>query len=382
MRARVIAAGSVAGWGPRAGRWCTAVVLSIWLPRPHSRHRWCRANRSQLSLRAPRPSPSSRVSRGSQPSLPLLPCLRWWPKRTTPGSCAGNRCARGHTQAQQSDWVSAAQTFTDLARDTGAPADRLAAMRALAQVGHLEEAIDEGERLMGGAQAPAGSDRSASMTKLATLHESNGYRLRRAGAAAHFRRAIDQLPTSVLDEVRAVASGAVPVTASGDASGGPTTSPSGGEPGALPGGTPAASPEGSLRERLRREVREAERTWTLSAFQAWRPRRSAGASGGGAARLQRDGLIAAQGGAELAWRLPGMRSAAGSRETELFARALWSQEDEALAISDRSVQGGVGVRWQPLVGSAWRLTAERLIALGEDARDDWLLRLTLGSHDW
>ena len=93
-------------------------------------------------------------------------------------------------------------------------------MRALAQVGRLEEVIDEGKRLMGGAQALAGSDRNASMSKLATLHDSNGYRLRRAGAAARFRRAINQLPAPALDEVRAVASGAVPVTASADASGG------------------------------------------------------------------------------------------------------------------------------------------------------------------
>ena len=413
-----MAGGPGAGWGPRAGHWCTAVMLSMVVapaaiaapvapgePVPASP-----PGAQAKSAKSGKPGKSAKLAAAAVPTLvaeTLDPRIERWEQMR----------ARGHTQAQQSDWVRAAQTFTDLARETGAPADRLAAMRALAQVGRLAESIDEGERLMTGASALAGPDRSAAVTELATLHESNGYRLRRedapaaaarafersleldpsrvrllaeagyarlaagdrVGAAARFRQAIDQLPTSSLDEVRAVASGAVPATASRDASGGPTTSASGREPGGLSGGTPDASPEGSLRERLRRAVREAERTWTLSAFQAWRPRGSAGASGGGAAGLQRDGLIAAQGGAELAWRLPEMRSAAGGRETELFARALWSQEDESLAINDRSVQGGVGLRWQPLVGSAWRLTAERLIAVGEDARDDWLLRLAWGA---
>ena len=413
-----MAGGLGAGWGPRAGHWCTAVMLSMVVapaaiaapvapgePVPASP-----PGAQAKSAKSGKPGKSAKLAAAAVPTLvaeTLDPRIERWEQMR----------ARGHTQAQQSDWVRAAQTFTDLARETGAPADRLAAMRALAQVGRLAESIDEGERLMTGASALAGPDRSAAVTELATLHESNGYRLRRedapaaaarafersleldpsrvrllaeagyarlaagdrVGAAARFRQAIDQLPTSSLDEVRAVASAAVPATASRDASGGPTTSASGREPGGLSGGTPDASPEGSLRERLRREVREAERTWTLSAFQAWRPRGSAGASGGGAAGLQRDGLIAAQGGAELAWRLPEMRSAAGGRETELFVRALWSQQGESLAINDRSVQGGVGLRWQPLVGSAWRLTAERLVAVGEDARDDWLLRLAWGA---
>lgn len=42
------------------------------------------------------------------------------------------------------------------------------------------------------------------------------------------------------------------------------------------------------------------------------------------------------------------------------------------------MQGGVGFRWQPISDSAFRLTAERLIAIGEDARNDWLLRLAWG----
>ena len=96
-------------------------------------------------------------------------------------------------------------------------------------------------------------------------------------------------------------------------------------------------------------------------------------------RSGQEGLIAAQGGAELSLRLPEMRSEAGARQADVFARALWSQRGESLEINERSVQVGAGVRWQPVIGSAWRITAERLIAIGEDARDDWLLRLAWGA---
>jgi len=44
----------------------------------------------------------------------------------------------------QSDWASAAQTFSDLAQETGDPADRLAAVRSLAQAQRLDDAIAEG----------------------------------------------------------------------------------------------------------------------------------------------------------------------------------------------------------------------------------------------
>ncbi len=297
--------------------------------------------------------------------------------------------ALGHAQAQRSDWTAAAQTFVELARETGAPLDRLAAMRALAQAGRLGEAIGEGEQLMPAVWALDPSDRSAAVAELANLHETNGYRLRREGRPAAAARAFERAYELDPIRVRLLAEAGYARLEDGDRAGAadrfaeaidrlPATGPVAGSGASEPGGEP------SLRERLRREVREARRTWTFAAFQAWRPRGSAGASGGAgsagsAAGLQRDGLIAAQGGAELAWRLPEIRSEAGRRETELFARALWSQQGDSLAINDRSVQGGVGVRWQPLAGSAWRLTAERLIAVGEDARDDWLVRLAWGA---
>jgi len=89
-------------------------------------------------------------------------------------------------------------------------------------------------------------------------------------------------------------------------------------------------------------------------------------------------LIAAQGGAELSLRLPDLRSTLGAHRAEVFARTLCSPRENSLAINERSVQGGVGFRWQPISDSAFRLTAERLIAIGEDARNDWLLRLAWG----
>ena len=316
-----MAGGPGAGWGSRAGHWCTAVMVSMVI-----------APGATASPGVPAPgtpavpSAPSGIQAQAVAATPDPPSERWERMR-----------ARGYAQAQQSDWVTAAQIFTDLARETGAPSDRLAAMRALAQAGRLAESIDEGERLMAGASALAGPDRSAAVTELATLHESNGYRLRRedapaaaarafersleldpsrvrllaeagyarlaagdrAGAAARFRQAIDQLPESSQDDERITASGAMPETASGGASGGAATNPSGREAGEASSGTASASPERSLRERLRREVREAERTWTLSAFQAWRPRGSSGNSGTSSAAAGSGGGAA---GLSAAWR--------------------------------------------------------------------------------
>lgn len=299
--------------------------------------------------------------------------------------------ARGHAEALSGDWAAAAQTFSDLARDTGAPADRLAAMRALAQARRDDEAIAEGERLMTQVRALSAADRDAAISELANLHEAAGYRQRGEGLPAEAARSFERAQALDPARVRLLAEAGYARLAAGDRQAAvdrfvealdrlppmTQTEPS-------PAGRPPSEP--SLRERLRREVREASRTWTMSAFQSWRPRGAAGpsgssaaGSGAGAAGLQRDGLIAAQGGAELAWRLPEMRTEAGGRQAEVFARALWSQRGDTLTINDRSVQGGVGVRWQPLPGSAWRLTAERLVAIGDDATNDWLVRLAWGA---
>ncbi|MFZ9625457.1 MAG: NfrA family protein [Burkholderiaceae bacterium] len=294
------------------------------------------------------------------------------------------RRARAHTQALQSDWTAAAESFSELARETGDPGDRLAAMRSFAQAQRFEQAIAEGERLMATVSGLPERDRRDAFAELANLHESQGYRLRRAGEARRAALAFERAYELDRDRVRLLAEAGYARLAAGDRALAadrfvdaidrlPETVPSDRAVSADPGD------ELPLRERLRREVLEARRAWTLSAFQAWRPRGSGPGAGAGTVGLQRDGLIAAQGGAELALRLPEMRSEIGARQADVFARALWSQRGDSLEINDRSVQGGAGVRWQPVIGSAWRVTAERLIAIGEDARDDWLLRLAWGA---
>ena len=353
----------------RAGLWAAATMASM-LAAPLALSQAGPADR----VLAPQQSPGAASGDAARE--------RWHERRT-----------RAHAQAMQSDWASAAQTFSDLAQETGDPADRLAAMRSLAQAQRLDDAIAEGERLMATVAGLPEADRGAAVSELANLYEANGYRLRRAGdavtAARSFERAHDLDPS----RVRLLAEAGYARLAAGDRRGAadrfvqaidrlPASPPGEVAAAAGPGQPVAGTPAGEeppLRERLRREVLEARRTWTLSAFQSWRPSGAGTGPGGSAAGLQRDGLIAAQGGAELAVRLPDLRTDAGVRQTEVFARALWSQQGESLEINHRSVQGGVGLRWQPLVGSAWRITAERLIAVGEEARDDWLLRLGWGA---
>lgn len=300
------------------------------------------------------------------------------------------RRAHAHALALEAKWAQAADAFRALAAESDQPMDRLAAMRSLAQVSRVEEAIVEGERVVRRRDELDSETRGAALIELANLHESNGYRLRREGktreAVLAFERAYE------LDDsrTRLLAEAGYARLAIGDRAGAADRFvqaldrlPQTAQPGQANAAASGVDP--TLRDRLRREVSEARRNWTLAAFQSWRPRGTGVGSGaastggsGSAAGLQRDGLIAAQGGAELSLRLPDLRSAMGTHRAEVFARTLWSQRENSLAINERSVQGGVGLRWQPISDSALRLTAERLIAVGEDARNDWLLRLAWG----
>ena len=129
---------------------------------------------------------------------------------------------------------------------------------------------------------------------------------------------------------------------------------------------------------LRDEVRKLSETWSLSAYQSVR-----GGSGDRPSTVSgfdSSGLIPSQGGVELAWRPPviGLRD---ERTLDVFARMLWSNEPGSLRIQGASRQAGVGVRFKPLREQSLYFTVERLIKIGDNAQDDWLLRASYGWSD-
>jgi hypothetical protein len=92
------------------------------------------------------------------------------------------------------------------------------------------------------------------------------------------------------------------------------------------------------------------------------------------------GLIPSQGGVEFSWRPPviGLRD---ERTVDVFVRMLWSNEPRSLKIQSASRQAGVGVRIKPLRNHSLYFSAERLIKVGNNAQNDWLLRASYGWSD-
>lgn len=89
-------------------------------------------------------------------------------------------------------------------------------------------------------------------------------------------------------------------------------------------------------------------------------------------------VLQSQGGLEVSV-IPKGLGGQTARYAALTARMLWSYQPHDLAIAKRSWQAGVGLSIKPLAHDNLVLTAERLIAVGADARDDWMLR---AAYSW
>jgi tetratricopeptide (TPR) repeat protein len=129
---------------------------------------------------------------------------------------------------------------------------------------------------------------------------------------------------------------------------------------------------------MRDEVRKLSERWSLSAYESLRGGRADRAST--VAGAESTGLIPSQGGVEVSWRPPvvGLRD---ERTLDVFARVLWSNQPGSLRIDNASRQGGIGVRYKPLREQSFYLSAERLVGIGDNAQDDWLLRASYGWSD-
>ncbi len=117
---------------------------------------------------------------------------------------------------------------------------------------------------------------------------------------------------------------------------------------------------------IRREVETLERRWGASALVS----RGVSAVAPGAA-LGADQRGVVQAGGEAYYRIGGYRS---GRPVEVFARAFQTLDADTGATGSETTQGWLGVRWKPLASANLILEGSRMVALGDLARDDWMVR--------
>lgn len=89
-------------------------------------------------------------------------------------------------------------------------------------------------------------------------------------------------------------------------------------------------------------------------------------------------LTQSQAGVEVAWHPPSIGYRDG-RTFQLFSRLLWGLDGNSLHFRDETYQAGLGIKYKPLATQNIVLAAERLISVGHEARDDWMLR---SAYSW
>lgn len=135
-------------------------------------------------------------------------------------------------------------------------------------------------------------------------------------------------------------------------------------------GPKALAPD--FRIKLGREAYELDRSWGVNAALLSGAAVFAAPGVGGAA-ASGEGRTTQVGG-EIYWRPPviGYRNA---RTVDVFARGFATLQDDAGGFTGgESVQAYAGVRWKPFTSQTLVLEGSRLIAIGDGARNDWLLR--------
>jgi len=135
-----------------------------------------------------------------------------------------------------------------------------------------------------------------------------------------------------------------------------------------------AHKDGPVDYNLRREVQFAENSFDATAYMIWREN----ALDGSALAAAGPSLTQSQGGVEGMWTPPGIGNRDG-RTLQVFSRVLWGFEGDTLNLQRESYQAGLGVRYRPLRKHNLVFTGERLVAIGDFARDDWMLR---ASYSW
>jgi len=135
-----------------------------------------------------------------------------------------------------------------------------------------------------------------------------------------------------------------------------------------------ANTDEGYRYRLRREVEQLERNHYGYTFLSYRD----GSSNPGP-NLPELGPVESQIGGEFGWQ-PDALNGVGTGLT-LYGRGYASMSGRDFSFDADTAQLGIGARWKPLADYDLNLSAERMIAGGDQARDAWLLRASAGWSD-
>lgn len=127
---------------------------------------------------------------------------------------------------------------------------------------------------------------------------------------------------------------------------------------------------------LKREVRELDDNFNFTAYSGYRQNNNTVNSTGAPGIL--GGIIPSQGGVELNYRPPiiGLRD---GRTFTVFSRMLWSMEPDSFKVDSKTFQSTVGIRYKPFQTQNFNLSAEKLIKIGDNSQDNWLIR---GMYGW
>jgi adsorption protein A len=137
--------------------------------------------------------------------------------------------------------------------------------------------------------------------------------------------------------------------------------------------TPAeqASPDFDL-PRMREEYATLARQFGATLYESYRP------NGGISVVPQSSGgSIPSQGGVDGSYYPPGLFERSDD-PLQITSRLLWTNEMHSLAIDHASLQAAVGVRYKPFQADNFFVGAERLLKIGIDSQNDWLLRASFG----
>lgn len=129
-------------------------------------------------------------------------------------------------------------------------------------------------------------------------------------------------------------------------------------------------------EQLNQEIYKLEKRLGFALYQVYRSNFNTKLNA--PAGFGSGGTILSQGGIDFTYQPPviGFRD---ERIFQLTARVLWNTKSDSFSIEDESYQGGVGVRYKPLRLYNFFIGAERLMKIGDQAQNNWLLR---GAFSW
>lgn len=124
---------------------------------------------------------------------------------------------------------------------------------------------------------------------------------------------------------------------------------------------------------MRSEYAALARRFATTIYESYRPN----GGGPGIGGTLNGGVIPSAGGAEFTY-FPAGALKRSDDALQFAARLLWTNEPNGLALDHRSLQAGFSVRYKPLKQYDFFVGAERLVKIGADSQNDWLLRASLG----